>query len=37
VHDGENTPAVLDDNGEPRPNTNVKLLRLEHLAGIVGG
>jgi 3-phytase len=36
VHDGENTPVVLDDNGEPRSNTNFKLLRLEQLARIVG-
>ena len=35
VHDGENTPVVLDDNGEPRPNTNFKLLRLEQLASII--
>lgn len=34
VHDGENTPDVLDEDGEPRPNTNFKLLRLEQLAGI---
>jgi 3-phytase len=26
VHDGENTPDVLDDVGEPRLNTNFKLL-----------
>ena len=37
VHDGENTPDVLDENGEPRPNTNFKLLRLEQLAGIIAG
>jgi 3-phytase len=35
VHDGENTPVVLDEDGEPRSNTNFKLLRLEQLAGIV--
>jgi 3-phytase len=37
VHDGENTPVVLDDNGEPRSNTNFKLLRWEQLAGIIAG
>lgn len=37
VHDGENTPDVLDDNGEPRPNTNFKLLRWEQLASIIDG
>jgi 3-phytase len=26
VHDGDNTPQVLDDEGEPRDNTNFKLL-----------
>jgi 3-phytase len=36
VHDGENTPIVIGDDGEPRPNTNFKLLRLEQLAGIIG-
>jgi 3-phytase len=36
VHDGENTPVVLDDSGEPRSNTNFKLLRLEQLARIIG-
>jgi 3-phytase len=37
VHDGENTPVVLDDDGEPRSNTNFKLLRLEQLAGFIAG
>lgn len=27
VHDGENTPTLPDEGGEPRPNTNFKLLR----------
>jgi 3-phytase len=26
VHDGENTPTPADENGDPRPNTNFKLL-----------
>jgi 3-phytase len=34
VHDGENTPVVLDEAGEPRSNTNFKLLRWEQLAMI---
>jgi 3-phytase len=32
VHDGENTPEVLDDAGEVRPNTNFKFIRWEGIA-----
>jgi 3-phytase len=32
VHDGENTPEVLDDAGEVRPNTNFKFMRWEDIA-----
>jgi 3-phytase len=32
VHDGENTPEVLDDAGEVRPNTNFKFIRWEDIA-----
>ena len=31
-HDGENTPEVLDDAGEVRPNTNFKFIRWEGIA-----
>jgi 3-phytase len=32
VHDGENTPEVLDDAGDVRPNTNFKFIRWEDIA-----
>ena len=32
VHDGENTPEVLDDAGEVRPNTNFKFIRWDGIA-----
>lgn len=31
VHDGENGPDVLDDDGEPRANTNFKFVPLQRL------
>jgi 3-phytase len=33
VHDGDNTPEVPGEDGEPRPNTNFKFLD----AGFLGG
>lgn len=33
VHDGENTPDVPGEDGEPRPNTNFKFLDAGFLAG----
>jgi 3-phytase len=32
VHDGENTPEVLNDAGEVRPNTNFKFIRWDNIA-----
>ncbi|WP_137939093.1 phytase [Chitinivorax sp. B] len=31
VHDGDNTPVVLNDKGKPRENTNFKLLPIQQL------
>lgn len=33
VHDGDNTPVVDDEDGEPRPNTNFKYLRWDDVTG----
>ncbi len=35
VHDGENSPTVLDGD-EPRENTNFKLVPLERVLGATG-
>jgi 3-phytase len=32
VHDGANTPEVLDDAGEVRPNTNFKFIGWEAIS-----
>ncbi|GAB2954613.1 phytase [Micromonospora polyrhachis] len=36
VHDGQNTPTVVDDNGEERENTNFKFVQWEDVAEEAG-